>query len=82
MPDTVETRLGTLRFADGFPDDATVEKVFDNLDFQHAVQALTRRCESRRRAVRRGTGTRGTGTASTRTAARLTGPESAAHGRC
>ena len=32
--------LGTLRFTDGFPDDATVEKVFDNLDFQHAVQAF------------------------------------------
>ena len=27
MPDLVETRLGTLRFTDGFPDDATVEKV-------------------------------------------------------
>ena len=40
MPDRVETRLGTLRFTDGFPDDATVEKVFDNLDFQHAVQAF------------------------------------------
>ena len=40
MPDRVETRLGTLQFSDGFPDDATVEKVFDNLDFQHAVQAF------------------------------------------
>ena len=40
MPDRVETRLGTLQFTDGFPDDATVEKVFDNLDFQHAVQAF------------------------------------------
>ena len=40
MPDNVETRLGTLRFTDGFPDDATVDKVFDNLDFQHAVQAF------------------------------------------
>jgi len=39
-PDSVETRLGTLRFKDGFPDDATVEKVFDNLDFQHAVQVF------------------------------------------
>ena len=29
-PASVETRLGTLRFTDGFPDDATVEKVFDN----------------------------------------------------
>ena len=39
-PDIVETRLGTLRFTDGFPDEATAEKVFDNLDFQHAVQAF------------------------------------------
>jgi len=38
-PDTIETRLGTLQFFDGFPDDATVEKVFDNFDFQCAVQA-------------------------------------------
>lgn len=39
IPDTVETRLGTLRFFDGFPDDATVDKLYDNLDFQRAVQA-------------------------------------------
>ena len=40
MPDRVETRLGTLTFKDGFPDDATVQKVYDNLDFQRGVQAL------------------------------------------
>ena len=39
IPDEVNTRLGTLRFFDGFPDDATVEKLYDNLDFQRAVQA-------------------------------------------
>jgi len=38
-PDKVETRLGTLKFFDGFPDDATVAKLYDNLDFQRAVQA-------------------------------------------
>jgi hypothetical protein len=38
--DTVQTRLGTLQFFDGFPDDSTVEKVFDNLDFQRGVQAF------------------------------------------
>ena len=38
-PDSVETRLGTLRFFDGFPDEATVQAVYDNLDFQRAVQA-------------------------------------------
>src|SRR5215468_1839240 len=38
-PDEVQTRLGTLKFTDGFPDDATVQKVYDNLDFQHALQA-------------------------------------------
>jgi hypothetical protein len=38
IPDTVESRLGTLRFSSGFPDKATVEKLYDNLDFQRAVQ--------------------------------------------
>ena len=39
MTDTVETRLGTLKFFDGFPDNASVQKLYDNLDFQRAVQA-------------------------------------------
>lgn len=39
-PDTVETRLGTLNFFDGFPDKATTQKVYDNLDFQRGVQAF------------------------------------------
>jgi hypothetical protein len=39
VPDKVETRLGTLNFFDGFPDKPTAEKLFDNLDFQRAVQA-------------------------------------------
>jgi hypothetical protein len=39
-PDKVETRLGTLHFFDGFPDDATVEKVYDNLDFERGVQVF------------------------------------------
>lgn len=39
-PNKVETRLGTLNFFDGFPDDATVQKVYDNLDFQRGVQAF------------------------------------------
>lgn len=39
MPDEVETRLGKLKFFDGFPDDETIEKLYDNLDFQRAVQA-------------------------------------------
>jgi hypothetical protein len=39
-PDVVETRLGTLRFFDGFPDEATVETVMGNLDFSRAVQAF------------------------------------------
>jgi hypothetical protein len=38
MPDKVNSRLGTLNFFDGFPDNATVEKLYDNLDFQRAVQ--------------------------------------------
>ncbi len=40
VPDVVQTRLGTLRFTDGFPDEQTVAKVLDNLDFQRGVQAF------------------------------------------
>ena len=39
-PDSVKTSLGTLRFFDGFPDAETVQKVYDNLDFQRGVQAF------------------------------------------
>jgi hypothetical protein len=39
-PDSVSTRLGTLKFFDGFPDEATVQKVYDNLDFQRGVEAF------------------------------------------
>lgn len=39
-PDVVETSLGTLRFFDGFPDDATVQKVYDNLDLQRGMQVF------------------------------------------
>jgi hypothetical protein len=39
-PDSVETRIGTLKFFDGFPDDATTQKVFDNLDFMRGVEAF------------------------------------------
>jgi hypothetical protein len=35
----VETRFGSLTFFDGFPDRPSVEKLYDNLDFQRAVQA-------------------------------------------
>ena len=38
-PVQVETRLGTLRFDSGVPDQATTDKLYDNLDFQRAVQA-------------------------------------------
>ncbi len=39
-PDSIETRLGTLKLFDGFPDDATTQTVYDNLDFQRGVQAF------------------------------------------
>jgi hypothetical protein len=38
-PDTVDAPFGTLRFFDGVPDQASTEKIYDNLDFQRAVQA-------------------------------------------
>jgi hypothetical protein len=41
-PDTVETRIGTLRFKDGAPDPATVELAYDQIDFTRGVQAFVR----------------------------------------
>jgi len=41
--ETLDTRIGKLEFthdfANGYPTDATVEKLFDEMDFQRAVQA-------------------------------------------
>ncbi|KPJ74293.1 MAG: hypothetical protein AMJ54_17155 [Deltaproteobacteria bacterium SG8_13] len=41
--ETVDTRIGKLEFthsfADGYPTDATVEKLFNEMDFQRAAQA-------------------------------------------
>ena len=39
VPDSVDTRLGTLRFQGGVPDQASTDRIYDNLDFQRAVQA-------------------------------------------
>jgi hypothetical protein len=38
-PDKVKTRFGTLNFVDGSPDTASTQKIYDNLDYQRAVQA-------------------------------------------
>jgi len=41
--ETIQTRIGSLEFtqdfANGYPTDTTVDKLFDELDFQRAVQA-------------------------------------------
>ncbi len=40
-PDKVQTtRFGTLQFKDGVPDAATTQKLYDELDYIHAVDAL------------------------------------------
>jgi hypothetical protein len=39
-PDTVNTRIGTLKFFDGLPDPETVQKVYDNLDFTRGVETF------------------------------------------
>jgi hypothetical protein len=39
-PDRVDTRLGTLTFKNGYPDAETVEKVYDNLDFERGVEVF------------------------------------------
>jgi hypothetical protein len=38
-PNAVETRIGTLKFERGFPTEETKRKVFDEIDYQRAVQA-------------------------------------------
>ena len=39
-PDKVETRIGELNFYDGIPTQATLEKVYDNLDFIRGVDVF------------------------------------------
>ncbi len=39
-PDTVETRIGTLRFKDGAPDAATVQLAYNQLDFGRGIDAF------------------------------------------
>ncbi|MDF1883364.1 DUF1254 domain-containing protein [Sulfurimonas sp. SAG-AH-194-C21] len=39
-PDKVETRLGTLNFYDGVSTDATIKKMYDNLDFMRGVEVF------------------------------------------
>src|SRR5688572_5376629 len=38
-PDSVKTRIGDLKFERGFPTEETKQKVFDEIDYQRAVQA-------------------------------------------
>lgn len=37
--ETVKTRIGTLTFQSGYPSQKTVQKLYDEMDFQRAVQA-------------------------------------------
>ena len=39
-PDSVKTRIGTLNFERGFPTEETTRKLYDEMDFQRAVQAF------------------------------------------
>ncbi len=40
-PDKVQSRIGTLEFKDGLPNKATLDKVYDNLDYTHALRAFS-----------------------------------------
>ncbi len=39
-PDTVESRIGTLKFVDSVPTPETVQKLYDHLDFLRGVEAF------------------------------------------
>src|SRR3984957_10270522 len=39
-PDTVQTRIGTLKSFDGLPNPETAQKVYDNLDFSRGVETF------------------------------------------
>ncbi len=39
-PDKVQSRIGELNFYDGVPTDATVEKVYDNLDYLRGIDVF------------------------------------------
>lgn len=39
-PDTVDTRIGTLRFKDGAPDPATVQLAYDQIDFSRGIETF------------------------------------------
>ena len=41
VPDKVESSIGTLSLSYGYPDDATVEKIYDNLDRSRALAGLS-----------------------------------------
>jgi hypothetical protein len=36
---TVQTRIGALEFINGYPSDQTIDKLYNEMDFQRAVQA-------------------------------------------
>lgn len=40
IPDTLETRIGTLNFEGGFPTEETAQIIYDQIDFQRAVEAV------------------------------------------
>jgi hypothetical protein len=39
VPDKIKTSIGTLKLSGGYPDAATAQKIFDNLDRSRALQA-------------------------------------------
>jgi len=39
-PNTVETRIGTLKFVDSVPTAETTQKLYDHLDFMRGVEAF------------------------------------------
>ena len=45
-PDRVESRIGKLEFRDGAPSQATLDKVYENLDYTRAFEAFVNICRA------------------------------------
>jgi hypothetical protein len=52
-PDRVQSSIGTLEYKDGAPSKESVQKVYDNLDLMHGVEAFVNAYQGAREGIQR-----------------------------